>query len=227
MTAPIRLLPFLITDGPRQMAADEVMLEAAVDGRAALRLYAWDPPTLSLGYFQRHAERLRDPQLAALPWVRRATGGGAIVHAGDLTYAVALPRSHRQGRPPADWHCRIHQALTRLLRERQVAAEVVSGGRAPPGELDFLCFAVPQPGDVVLAGRKIIGGAQRVRKGALLQHGSMQIPAGQVEPDAFARQLAEALGWRPEPADWSPAERERITELARTKYSQDAWNRKR
>src|SRR5947199_97360 len=86
------LFPFLTADGPTQMAADDALLEGtATSGRPALRFYAWDPPTLSLGYFQPAADRLADPRLAALPFVRRPTGGGAIVHHHELTYALALP----------------------------------------------------------------------------------------------------------------------------------------
>src|SRR5947209_18419123 len=68
--------PMLTADGPTQMAADEALLEHVLTtGRPALRYYTWDPPTLSLGYFQSFADRL-----PGLPVVRRMTGGGAIVH---------------------------------------------------------------------------------------------------------------------------------------------------
>ena len=56
--------------------------------------------------------------------------------------------------------------MVALLRQAGLAAEVVGGKRPRPSELDFLCFVIPQPGDVVLAGRKVIGGAQRLRGGA-------------------------------------------------------------
>src|SRR5262249_35711609 len=78
------LFPFLTADGATQVADDEALLEsAAATGRPALRFYTWDPPTLSLGYFQPFADRL-----PGLPVVRRMTGGGAIVHHHELTYAL-------------------------------------------------------------------------------------------------------------------------------------------
>src|SRR5712691_9259535 len=86
-----RLLPFTTAAGPWHMAADEVLLETAAAGVASLRFYTWSPPTLSLGYFQPAASRLADPLLADLPWVRRASGGEALVHDRELTYALALP----------------------------------------------------------------------------------------------------------------------------------------
>jgi lipoate-protein ligase A len=209
------------------MAADEVMLQAAVTGVASIRFYAWETPTLSLGYFQYHRDRLQDPRLAVLPWVRRATGGGAIVHEGDLTYAIAFPDEMRRGLSPGDWHCRIHHLLAELLRRHRIEAEVLSGQRLPPARLDFLCFAVPQPGDVLLGGRKIIGGAQRLRAGALLQHGSIRLSGIVDQAATLARHFAAALSWEVVEENWQGADLERIDELARAKYRQEAWNLKR
>jgi lipoate-protein ligase A len=226
MKPAIRCLPFCIASGPVQMAADEVLLESALAGTASLRVYAWEPATVSLGYFQKQAERLRHPRLAAYPWVRRATGGGAIVHDRDLTYAVALPPDWLGGITPACWHDRLHRALAELLGRCGVPASVVCGQRSRPQELDYLCFAVPQPGDVVVQGVKIVGGAQRLRLGALLQHGSIQHPrAGELAQELPAA-WAGLLGWLAVPGDWTPAERRRIGELA-DKYASDAWNLRR
>src|SRR4051794_38575411 len=92
MVKPLcRLLPFESADGAGNMAADEVLLQAAAAGMAGLRFYEWSKATLSLGYFQPAAERLHDVKLAKLPWVRRPTGGEALVHQHELTYALALP----------------------------------------------------------------------------------------------------------------------------------------
>jgi lipoate-protein ligase A len=99
------------------MAADEALLESAVGGLAALRFYGWTEPTLSLGYFQPEAARLADPLLAALPWVRRASGGAALVHHVEVTYALALPAgmpwqasaaAQRRSVPGTSWLCRMH-----------------------------------------------------------------------------------------------------------------------
>jgi lipoate-protein ligase A len=223
----IRILPYALADGAWNMAADEVMLELAIAGAACVRVYAWDPPTLSLGYFQHHEERLLDPRLAMLPWVRRATGGGAILHDHDLTYAIALPRILLKGQSPAAWHCHIHRILTNLLRGKGIPAVMAEGQRAPPEQLQYLCFAVPQPDDVVLAGAKIIGGAQRLRSGALLQHGSIQLPGAREMRDHFPSAIAAALGLDAFFEPWVPAEIERIRELADSRYRQDHWNRKR
>src|SRR5262245_655998 len=116
------LFPLLTADGPTQMAADEALLEhAAVTRQHAVRLHTWRPATRSLGYFQSAAARLADPNLAALPFVRRASGGGAIVHHQELTYALALP----PGRPwqaGENWVCRLHEMIQHALEAFAVAA---------------------------------------------------------------------------------------------------------
>src|SRR6267154_2578314 len=109
MATACDLFPFLTADGPTQMAADEVLLEHAVaTTRPALRFYVWNPPTLSLGYFQKFADRL-----SGLPVVRRQTGGGAIVHDHELTYALALPPGPAQ--KGVNWTCRMHEVIRTTL----------------------------------------------------------------------------------------------------------------
>src|SRR5262245_58596680 len=91
MTPHIRLFPFATADGATNMARDEAMLESAATGNvAALRFYTWSEPTVSLGYFQQSESRAI-PNLKSLAWVRRSTGGAAIVHHHELTYSFALP----------------------------------------------------------------------------------------------------------------------------------------
>lgn len=210
------------------MAADELLLELAQGGSALFRIYSWKPTTLSLGYFQPAAERLRHPAWRDLPWLRRSTGGGAIVHdEAEVTYALALPPPLARQRSHAEWHLWLHELLVGLLRERGLPAELVAGRRPPHHELDFLCFVVPQPGDVVLAGRKIVGGAQRLRGGALLQHGSITPPAAELLRPILPEAVARALGLDLRPAEWTEAERQRIHALAEEKYRSPAWNEKR
>jgi lipoate-protein ligase A len=209
------------------MAADEVMLERAAEGESSLRFYTWDPATVSLGYFQKHAERQANPALAKYPWVRRCTGGGAIIHDGDLTYSFALSPAIRAGRPAKEWHDRFHEALADVLQQRRIEAQVQSGPRPSQEQLGYLCFTVPQPGDVILAGRKVIGGAQRLRRGALMQHGSIQLPAVVGQAERLPEAVAAALNWQLENRPWTDAELKRIDALAAGKYDLSAWNEKR
>src|SRR5262249_14314229 len=123
-----RLLPTAARSGPANMAADESLLRSALERNVAtLRFYTWTEPTLSLGYFQAHADRSTDPRLGAVAVVRRHTGGAAILHHHEITYALALPAG-------APWHttetwiCRFHHAVTAVLRQFGVKARSVACG---------------------------------------------------------------------------------------------------
>jgi lipoate-protein ligase A len=244
MSAPVcDLFPFQSADGPTHMAADEALLgHAAAAGRPALRFYTWDPPTLSLGYFQPAADRLADPRLAALPYVRRPTGGGAIVHHHELTYALALP----PGRPwqaGANWVCRMHDIIRAALATCGVGAGA-GGCGTEAGRGAYLCFRHHTTGDVILAGHKVVGSAQR-RVGALLQHGSILLAASPhaphlpgvreltgvaVEPAELAaaleRTFAAATGWPLVPREWRGQVWQHC-DAGVTKFRSAAWNDRR
>jgi lipoate-protein ligase A len=188
-----RLLPFAVADGPMNMAADEALLHSALDGMASLRLYAWSPPTLSLGYFQPESIRNSDPLLAALPFVRRPSGGDTLVHDHELTYALAIPPGPPWQSRAASWLGRMHGIIAAALRNLGVETEMFepsSSGRlrggavlanAPPqvqplndeAKYGPLCFHRFTKNDLILNGRKIVGSAQRKHRGALLQHGAI------------------------------------------------------
>ncbi len=223
----LRLIPTQSADGPTNMAVDEYMLALAQAGDAIFRCYTWNPPTLSLGYFQTATERLREPAWRVLPWVRRTTGGGAILHGDDLTYALALPVQLAQKYRPADWHCRLHRFMAELLGQQGVPVQVLGGERPQPKDLGYLCFAVPQPGDVLLDGQKIIGGAQRLKHGALLQHGSMYAPAQDVMQKHLAKAMASFLGLELCEQPWSASEWQLINQIAAEKFRLADWNAKR
>src|ERR671913_186039 len=180
MSQTIRLLPFAGADGATNMAADEALLESAVRGVASLRFYTWSAPTLSLGYFQHAAERTSDANLARLAWVRRSTGGAAIVHHHELTYALALPPG-KEWASPENWICRFHHAVQRVLAGRGVKAHaVVCGEEQKLGPV--VCFLHQTPGDLLINGSKVAGSAQRKMRGALLQHGSILLRRSEFVP---------------------------------------------
>ena len=168
--------------GPDHMAADELLADEAGDrGGVLIRLYGWDAPSVSLGGFQRLAEAQTCKPLAGLPIVRRPSGGGAILHGSDLTYAVAVPRDHPWGGDPQVLYDAFHESMAAELRDRGVAATLHPGrDRAAGDEGRLLCFDRRARGDLVLQatgpdpdGHKIMGSAQRRLRGAVLQHGSL------------------------------------------------------
>ncbi|MCS7021886.1 MAG: lipoate--protein ligase family protein [Gemmataceae bacterium] len=246
MSLRLRLLPYTVEGGPVQMAQDESLLEAAVQGQASLRFYQWSEPTLSLGYFQPVAMRQQLPAASTLPYVRRPTGGAAIVHHHELTYAFALPP--RLAFRQTSWICLFHQLLAEVVAPVFAPGQlhlVACGQERKLGEI--LCFLHHSAGDLLLQDNKIAGSAQRKHRGALLQHGSIllrrspyapQLPgifdlAGREfsTPTALAEQLARRFAQQLHaelyPDTWTTAEQQRIQQLLAEKYTQPAWNDKR
>jgi lipoate-protein ligase A len=159
--------------GAWNMAVDEALLESAVAGRAcATRWYRWNQATLSIGYFQRPEEALRDQRFAGLPLVRRLTGGGAIVHHHELTYSCTLPARHPLTRNVRYLYTTVHETIIAVLAGFGFDA-TLRGIAEADRRGEFLCFSRSDDFDVVMNGCKVLGSAQRRRKGAVLQHGSL------------------------------------------------------
>ncbi len=157
------------------MALDDLLL--AHPGPPTLRLYAWQPFGLSLGWFQPLEPFLGVPGEHRI--VRRRTGGGAIYHGDELTFALTLDARDLPSDIGASYDL-IHGAVQRALAQVGVATQLLpnaAGGlHARPREL--WCFAEPGAHDLVSArdGRKLVGSAQRrVRAphARVLHHGSI------------------------------------------------------
>ena len=227
------------------MAADEALLRSALDrGVASLRFYTWDEPTLSLGYFQSHTDRLTDPLLADVAWVRRPTGGAAILHHLELTYALALPAGP-PWRTSESWLCRFHNAVAAAFKTFAVEPHtVMCGEESKLGPI--LCFQHQTPGDLLVGGHKVVGSAQRRPHGATMQHGSILLRRSSHAPAlpgirdlsgkdiadvelerAIVRALGNETGWTFEPANWTAVELATANELERSKYATRAWNTRR
>lgn len=174
------------------MAVDAALLGAVIrSGSAFLRLYRWEPPTLSIGRNQPLANLPTD-----VPVVRRPTGGQAVWHQDEVTYAVAAPIA-RFGSLRDSYraiHARIAAALRRLGADATLAPDAPA-----PGLGAGACFAAPVGGEVLVEGRKLVGSAQVRRGSAFLQHGSILLAGSQEvvttlsrEPGALKDSLAVA-----------------------------------
>jgi lipoyl(octanoyl) transferase len=195
--------------GVRNMAVDEALLEAALErGQCTVRWYRWDSATVSLGYFQKPEAAATIPRLNGLPVVRRLTGGGAILHHLEWTYSCAVPPDHPLAQTPLQIYERVHQRIIAALAKRGVSS-ALRGTSLSGAESEFLCFGRGDPRDVVLRGQKIVGSAQRRRRGAVLQHGSLlfrrseyapefpgvlDLAPGAVLDDGFVAELGELTG---------------------------------
>lgn len=210
--------------GLDNMAMDQAMLEqTAGDGIVRLRFYEWSEPTVSLGYFQRYSEYLKrrnvpvsvnlsDPSAdsceSGLPpaIVRRATGGGAIVHHYDWTYSIAIPAEMDEQQKTVGASCglyyRVHEAVVSWLNcsledsadkaalwkirpesmQLDAGCAASHGGQCASGANAFLCFDRRSPGDVIVGPHKVMGSAQRRHRSAVLQHGSLLLATSPFAP---------------------------------------------
>lgn len=170
--------------GPAEnMAVDEALLASVSTGKAppTVRFYGWEPAALSIGYFQKAEEEV---DLAALGrrgygFVRRPTGGRAVLHDAELTYSVVVPESH-PGMPGTvnEAYRVLSEGLVEGFRRLGLRAEMAAlaeGGKkaALSAAASAACFDSPSWYELVVEGRKIAGSAQMRHRGAILQHGSI------------------------------------------------------
>jgi lipoate-protein ligase A len=175
--------------GEQNMATDEALLDkVARDGGAYLRFYRWDPPTLSIGRNQPHT-------FQGVPIVRRPTGGQAVWHDREVTYAVIAPIACFGSLRKA--YCEIHTRLARALQEFGVEA-ILAPAHPPirPSAHPASCFAAAVGGEILVAGKKLVGSAQVRRGDAFLQHGSILLAGAQkyVDTGTTATTLGAVLG---------------------------------
>lgn len=178
--------------GPWNMAVDEMLLNtAAANGLATFRWYRWREPTLSLGYFQHADDIAGEPKWRGIPVVRRLTGGGAILHHHEWTYSFAVPASQSLVRHPEELYDLVHAEIMAMLKRNGVslAPRGVTVKQSPE---PLLCFSRRDSHDMVRNQHKILGSAQRRRRGAILQHGSLLLKASPLTPDHWG--LLD-LGW--------------------------------
>lgn len=175
--------------GAWNMAVDHAMaLHFPRDG-GFLRLYEWSEPTVSfgrnepaLGRFGHHpAMGVPGGPTESVAWVRRPTGGRAVLHHREVTYSVVVPSGAFGG--PRGVYRAVSEGLVDGLRALGVPAELAEGVRVAP--LDSgPCFDAPAPGEVVADGGKLVGSAQARIGGALLQHGSILVSSDQRDLNA-------------------------------------------
>lgn len=163
------------------MAVDEAILQAHSENRVppTVRFYGWEPASLSIGYFQKAREEVNFDTLAAhnLGFVRRPTGGRAVLHDQELTYSMIVTEQY-PGLPT-----NVTEAY-RVLSEGLLQGFINLGLNAHMARLDedgakyaaassAACFDSPSWYELVVEGRKIAGSAQTRQKGVVLQHGSI------------------------------------------------------
>ena len=166
--------------GSENMSIDYSLLRRAQEGVAFLRLYCWSPACLSFGRNEPALRRydVEEIKRRGLDTVRRPTGGRAVWHDAELTYAVAAP-NETFGSLSETYNI-VHVTLAAALRRLGVPTEL-AGKPAPEGVAlsAGACFAAPVGGEVLADGRKLVGSAQVREENAFLQHGSILLHDGQ------------------------------------------------
>jgi lipoate-protein ligase A len=235
--------------GSWNMAMDEALLESAggAGQGGCLRFYQWDEPTLSLGYFQRQADRREHEASRHCPLVRRSTGGGAIIHDLELTYCFTTAITSHIDANLTRYYDAFHATLVEQLNAWKIDARLCRNPvRDKPTESPFLCFQRRTDGDVLLEEFKIAGSAQRRHGRSLLQHGSILLKMSTASPelagiadltgtDISPRTLSAA--WYPRIADRlgvtlvldkaTDDERQRADQICRDKFESSGWTCRR
>lgn len=164
--------------GVRNMALDHALASCLEDGNAVLRLYGWVRPTVSFGRNEPTVGRysVRGAETRGIDYVRRPTGGRAVLHDGEVTYSVVAPGRALGGVRVA--YRRINEALAAALRALGVCASVFRDGSTEALDAGP-CFQSPVEGEIVARGKKLVGSAQARVDGVLLQHGSIVLEGDQ------------------------------------------------
>jgi lipoate---protein ligase len=182
----LRLVSSGALPGALNMGIDEAMLAAVAKGSSppTLRLYRWSPPCITIGYFQSMEAEvdLAACTAARVDAVRRLTGGGAVYHDQEITYALVVPLGHPLA--PDDV----------LESYRLVCAGVIAGLGLLGAKADFIPI-----NDIAIEGKKVSGNAQTRRKGCLLQHGTVLLGLDTARMFSLLRVPAEKLRGRPQP----------------------------
>lgn len=165
------------------MAIDEAIMNAVAEGHAppTLRFYGWNPATLSIGYFQKAEDEvdLAKVEEQGIGFVRRPTGGRAVLHDQELTYSMILPETYPNIPSSVTESYRVlsngllygfrrmglQADMVNLANEEEKAKYTSAGSAA--------CFDSPSWYELVVEGRKVAGSAQVRQKGVILQHGSI------------------------------------------------------
>ena len=169
---------FLIIDqnysGKENMEKDIFLLESfPPELDFILRFYSWEPPTLSLGYFQKE-EIIDFFELKKLgyQWVRRPTGGGAILHNQEITYSIIANEKIVKGMSTEDSYKFLAQWIIQGLKRLGIQT---SFRETASSFSQQICFLNHSSFDIIFKGRKLVGSAQRRKNRAVLQHGSIPL----------------------------------------------------
>lgn len=191
-----RLVDTGYAGGYWNMAVDEAILQELIAGRVppTIRFYAWKPATITIGYFQDMEKEInvKACQDAGFHYVRRLTGGRAVLHDVELTYSIVAPENNPVvSGSVLESYLKISQGLLGGLKNLGIEAEIASHVKKAKGSA--ACFDSPSWYEVVYEGRKLIGSAQTRKNGVILQHGSIPFILDEEKLFSVLRLKSEAV----------------------------------
>ncbi|MFQ5754133.1 MAG: biotin/lipoate A/B protein ligase family protein [bacterium] len=166
-------------DGAFNMAVDEGLARCTNSAEPILRVYRWQPFTISIGYHQNLDELdLNKCKKDGVDVVRRPTGGRAIFHAHEVTYSIIIPKqSVWYANKTLEIYNHISSALVKGLQYIGMPVKLDRKDHYEPDFADynqrFACFASTAKYEIQYQSKKLVGSAQRRFENALLQHGSI------------------------------------------------------
>jgi lipoyl(octanoyl) transferase len=197
-----RFISFKRLNAFENMAIDEAIFREnqRIDSPPTLRFYSWSPPSVSLGYFQitRKEINVEACRRHSVDIVRRPTGGKAVLHENDLTYAV-IASEHNPLFPPdiLGTYKVISSCIAEGLSELGIEAEMEGGGRSSQTDpLKAACFSSPSRYELLAKKKKICGSAQLRSKGVFLQHGSILVDFDPVKTCAILLSEESERDWQ-------------------------------
>ncbi len=190
-------------DGATQMALDMAVLQcSAITKMAAMRVYAWNPFCISLGYNQDLGSINKAAcEKAGIHVVRRPTGGRAVYHARELTYSVIIPKTDPSydSRVAQMYHL-ISRGLARGIQTLGVPAvlekQTVDFKAHYKDPISVSCFSAAARHEILVNGRKLVGSAQRHMESGMLQHGSILTGDDHLDLPSFLSEGNEAVRLR-------------------------------
>jgi lipoyl(octanoyl) transferase len=211
------------------MACDEWLLKNIQKlGQPVLRTYQWNRPSITIGYFQDYPKDLETKYTI----IRRPTGGALVIHDHDLTFTVVLPPDHAWRKlPVCDRYQRVHERVASIFAARGDASSLetsCASASVPSGRAEKLgyCFQKNSRYDVLLQGKKVAGGAQRVTREGLLHQGSIQSENHPIATSGELKIAWERFGIQLKNWALSDVQEQEIAELSKQKYSTPEWNKK-
>ncbi len=174
--------------GAHNMSRDEAILVHHARGEVppTIRIYGWDPPAVTIGYFQRMQGQVDPLGCRSLGFdaVRRPTGGRAVLHHREVTYSIIVSARYLPG-SVEETYLAISRGLATGLSGLGLDVEMVQARKARPSSA--ACFEAPSSYELAIDGRKVVGSAQMRSQGVILQHGSVLL---EFDPEELGQVLS-------------------------------------